>query len=206
ITYAENFMRSSVVPHTIASETAQNMNWNSMKAAVEPPTVPATRPVEMFSPKLKKRASSPISQPAPPKAIPNPTAHQAIVAIEKFARIFTTPWPTFWPSEKPISSRAKPACMNMTRTVATITQVVSMLPASVSSAASIGADASLGDCCHPHRRTGRRDGLYPGVEDSTEVFRPRVERSAEPGVPGPEDEAEPSQHGHQDAPEDRIHD
>ncbi len=135
-------MRSSVVPHTIASETAQNMNWNSMNAAVEPPTVPATRPVETFSPKLKKRASSPISQPAPPKAMPKPIAHQAIVAIEKFARIFTTPWPTFLPREKPISSSAKPACMNMTRTVATTIQVTSRLPASASNCASISAGSS----------------------------------------------------------------
>jgi hypothetical protein len=84
-------MRSSVVPHTIASETAQNMNWKSMKAAVEPSTDPAIGPVATFSPKLKKNASSPSSQPAPPKAMPNPMAHQAIVAIEKLARIFTTP-------------------------------------------------------------------------------------------------------------------
>ena len=34
--YAANFMRSSVVPHTIASETAANMNWKMKNAAVPP--------------------------------------------------------------------------------------------------------------------------------------------------------------------------
>src|SRR5256885_4537125 len=40
-------------------------------------------------------------------------------------RIFATPAPAFFMREKPISSRANPACMNITRTPATITQVVS---------------------------------------------------------------------------------
>src|SRR2546423_1461036 len=40
-------------------------------------------------------------------------------------RIFATPAPAFFMREKPISSRANPACMNITRMPATITQVVS---------------------------------------------------------------------------------
>ena len=36
--------------------------------------------------------------------------------------------PAFLPREKPISRKAKPACMKNTRTVATITQVRSRLP------------------------------------------------------------------------------
>src|SRR3954470_552936 len=46
-----------------------------------------------------------------------------MAAIEKFARIFAITVPAFLPREKPISRNAKPACMNMTSTPATITQV-----------------------------------------------------------------------------------
>src|SRR3954469_12649198 len=46
-----------------------------------------------------------------------------MAAIEKFARTFATTVPAFLPREKPISRNAKPACMNITSTPATITQV-----------------------------------------------------------------------------------
>src|SRR3954451_24145721 len=49
-----------------------------------------------------------------------------MAAIEKFARIFATMVPAFFWRLKPISRKANPACMNMTRTPATITQMVSM--------------------------------------------------------------------------------
>ena len=39
-------------------------------------------------------------------------------------RIFAIPVPAFFAREKPISRKAKPACMNITSTPATITQVV----------------------------------------------------------------------------------
>ena len=44
-------------------------------------------------------------------------------AIEKLVRIFATTVPAFLPREKPISRKAKPACMNMTRQPATMTQI-----------------------------------------------------------------------------------
>src|SRR5215210_7711868 len=47
-----------------------------------------------------------------------------IAAIEKLVRILATPAPAFFAREKPISRKAKPACMNMTRMPATITHVV----------------------------------------------------------------------------------
>ena len=116
-------MRSSVVPHTIARETAQNMNWKTMNAVVEPLISPSTRPPLMLPPIEKKNPESPRILPAPPKASAKPTAHHAIEAIEKLARIFAMPVPAFFPREKPISRNAKPACMNITSTVATSTHV-----------------------------------------------------------------------------------
>src|SRR3954447_1345271 len=45
-----------------------------------------------------------------------------MAAIEKFASTFAITVPAFLPRENPISRNAKPACMNITSTPATITQ------------------------------------------------------------------------------------
>ncbi len=125
-----NFVRSSVVPHTIASDTAQKTNWKKKNAENGPltwlPYSPWAKPWWIVSPKLNRKPESPASQPAPPKAIAKPPAHQPSEAIEKFVRIFAMTEPAFLPRTKPISRKAKPACMNMTRRAATTTQVVSM--------------------------------------------------------------------------------
>src|SRR5215208_5503357 len=44
--------------------------------------------------------------------------------IEKLVRIFATTVPAFLPREKPISRKAKPACMNITRQPAMSTHIV----------------------------------------------------------------------------------
>src|SRR5436853_4062976 len=59
----------------------------------------------------------------PPKAIAKPTAQYMSPAIEKFVRIFAITVPAFFARENPISRNAKPACMNITRQPATITQI-----------------------------------------------------------------------------------
>src|SRR5437868_10585694 len=45
--------------------------------------------------------------------------------IDRLMRIFGTTVPTFFCREKPISRNMKPACMNRTKTAATMTQVES---------------------------------------------------------------------------------
>ena len=121
-------MRSSVVPQTIASETAQNTNWKNRSAAGLMFTTFSSGmslAAEAAScPTLRKKPCVPAIAPAPPNASANPHAQYAIEAIEKLSRIFATPAPAFFMREKPISSSAKPACMNITSTPATITQVV----------------------------------------------------------------------------------
>jgi hypothetical protein len=62
----------------------------------------------------------------PPKANAKPTAHQQIAAMPKLVRIFATTVPAFLALEKPISRKAKPACMNITSEPARITQIVLM--------------------------------------------------------------------------------
>jgi len=52
-------------------------------------------------------------------------AHQAIVIMAKFTKIFATPVPTFFCLEKPISRNMKPACIRKTRMQATATHVMS---------------------------------------------------------------------------------
>src|SRR3954451_12675385 len=44
-------------------------------------------------------------------------------AIEKFVRIFAITVPAFFARENPISRNANPACMNITKQAATITQI-----------------------------------------------------------------------------------
>ncbi len=47
-----------------------------------------------------------------------------MAAIERFVRILATPVPAFLPRENPISSIAKPACINSTSTAAMTTHMV----------------------------------------------------------------------------------
>jgi hypothetical protein len=55
-----------------------------------------------------------------------------MAAIERLVRIFATPVPAFLAREKPISSIAKPACMNRTSTAATKTNIVFVVTVSAS--------------------------------------------------------------------------
>src|SRR5882757_1055098 len=73
-----------------------------------------------------------------------PHAHQNRAAIEKLVRILAIPVPAFFPREKPISRKAKPACMNITSTPATITQVVLTLDVTSSRVGPPAADANAG--------------------------------------------------------------
>src|SRR5215211_3966011 len=120
-----NLIRSRVEPQTIARDTAQKTNWKKKNAAPLPVSGPSTSdPFEIVSPNWRKKPESPAIFAPPPNAMANPQAHQTIDEIEKFVRIFATIVPTFLPRVKPSSRNRKPACMNMTRTAATITQVV----------------------------------------------------------------------------------
>ncbi len=71
-------IRSSVVPQTIASETAQNTNWKNSSAAGFTPVAPTSGmmlPVEAASVLTsRKKPCVPAIAPAPPKARANPTA------------------------------------------------------------------------------------------------------------------------------------
>src|SRR3954468_18240214 len=81
-----------------------------------------------------------------PNANAKPQAQYMRPAIEKFARIFAMTVPAFLPREKPISRNANPACMDMTRQPATMTQVELMptvsrsLPAPAASNVSASAE------------------------------------------------------------------
>src|SRR4051812_1660214 len=65
-----------------------------------------------------------------------------MAAIEKFARTFAITVPAFLPRLKPISRNAKPACMNITSTPATITQVELMPTVSASLPAPAASNVS----------------------------------------------------------------
>ena len=141
-------MRSSVVPQTMASETAQKENWNSHFDSI----VASERPITANAPagrrsREEEPGTSPMSSPLP-KASAKPTAQTGSAAIEKLARIFATTVPTFLPREKPISRNAKPACMNITSSAATTTQIelIATLCGSTpfSAASKVSAEATAG--------------------------------------------------------------
>src|SRR3954449_3341331 len=119
-----------------------------------------------------------------------------MAAIEKFVRIFAITVPAFFPREKPISRNAKPACMNITSTPATMTQVELMPTLSASlpapAASKVSARAVPGSASaartatapmpsgHLLRATAPRVrlfiGVFPPVEARTEAHgdqRPR---------------------------------
>ena len=124
-------MRSSVVPHTIASETAQKTNWKNHFASIVALEMPITGNAWSASPPWpKSRRKNPPSWPmklptGPPKANAKPDRPVTRApAIEKFVKILATTVPAFLPREKPISRNAKPACMNITKQAATTSQSV----------------------------------------------------------------------------------
>src|SRR4051794_13905966 len=73
-----------------------------------------------------------------PKANAKPTAQKQIAQIEKLTRIFAITVPAFLPREKPISRKAKPACMNITRMPATSTHT-ELIPTASGSLPSIAS-------------------------------------------------------------------
>src|SRR4051812_33322940 len=72
---------------------------------------------------MKHRRDHEIAAP-PQQPSAKPTAQHRGDEIEKRMRILGTPAPGFFMREKPILRNANPACMNITSTPATITQVV----------------------------------------------------------------------------------
>ena len=164
-------IRSSVVPQTIASETAQKTNWKNHFASTVASESPITGKAVRGSPKFwRKNPVFPITSwngpmlPFAPKANANPTAYHARAAIEKFIRIFATIVPAFLPRENPISRNAKPACMNMTSTPATTTQSVSTATVSPRvpfwAASSVSPRASCGAASDATTATGRAHSIF----------------------------------------------
>ena len=138
-------MRSSVVPQTIASETAQKTNWKNAfdsivaldRAITGKLSWNSVTPsdVDTYEPRFvkKKPPSWPIKPPSgPPNANAKPQIHHPTAAIEKLVRIFATTVPAFFALENPISRNANPACMNITRQPARTTHMV-LMPTELSS-------------------------------------------------------------------------
>ena len=118
-------MRSSVVPQTIASDTAQKTNWknHSVSTVIVPSCSEISGKLAPASSPARKNPLVPMIALPSPNAKAKPTAQNINAAIEKLTRIFATTVPAFLPREKPISRNAKPACMNITRMPATSTQI-----------------------------------------------------------------------------------
>src|SRR3954449_1506707 len=118
-----------------------------------------------------------------PNAKAKPTAQYMRAAIEKLARIFAITVPAFLLREKPISRKAKPACMNITRQPATITHRELMATESGSApafaASKVSAAATAGTARAP--RSPSRDPRASNERRKTQPPRGVRERG---GVSG----------------------
>src|SRR3954453_11869003 len=120
-----------------------------------------------------------------PNAKAKPTAQYMSAAIEKLARIFAITVPAFLPREKPISRKAKPACMNITRQPATITHRELMATESGSApafaASKVSAAATAGTARAP--RSPSRDPRASNERRNTQPPRVVRERGSVSGAP-----------------------
>src|SRR5665213_1039087 len=123
-----NLVRSSIVPQTMARDTAQKtnsknhfadagtvLNESAGRSSAEPGLKVGKKPL----PPMKAK------KPPAPKAKPKPTAQYASELTLRFVTTLATTVPTFFMRLNPTSSMAKPACMNITKQAATIAQTVS---------------------------------------------------------------------------------
>src|SRR3954452_12861911 len=94
-----NFVRSSIVPHTIARLTVQNTTSNRNFADSGTPENDS----DAKSERRRNKQFRPRTSLQLPNASPKPTAQNAIVPIDRLTRIFATTAPTFLPREKPTS-------------------------------------------------------------------------------------------------------
>src|SRR5881397_4046039 len=142
-----NLVRSSIVPHTIASETAQKTNSKNHLAAAGAwlPEIAGRSRVEPGL-KVGKKPLPPMTAKIPPapNAKPNPTAQKEMELTLRLVRTLATTVPTFFMRLKPTSSMAKPACMNMTKQAATTTQTVSAATPAWPAVGSSAARAATG--------------------------------------------------------------
>src|SRR3984893_5553769 len=107
-----NLVRSSIVPQTMASDTAQKTNSKNHLAAAGA-VLAAMAGKFIWEPGLKvgKKPLPPMTakMPPAPKAKPNPTAQYAIELTLRFVTTLATTVPTFFIRLKPTSSIDKPA-------------------------------------------------------------------------------------------------
>src|SRR6267142_6938665 len=142
-----NFVRSSIVPQTMARETAQNTNSkNHFAAAGVVLHAIAGRSIVEPGLKVGKKPLPPMKAKAPPaqKARPKPPAQYAIELTLRLVMTLATTVPTFFIRLKPTSSIAKPACMNRTKQAATITHTVSAATPAAEVAVVSSANAATG--------------------------------------------------------------
>jgi hypothetical protein len=106
-------VRSATPPEMMVAEVAAKTDWKNQKVRFHMPvslagSFPARRnPLEPMKPPMSW-----------PNMRPKPSRKKAGCPAAKSSRFFIRMLPAFLARAKPISTRAKPACMNMTRMAA----------------------------------------------------------------------------------------
>ena len=106
-------MRSAMPPEMMVAAVAAKTDWKNQKVRSHwPASLVGSTPVR---PKLEPPMKPPMSE---PNMMPKPSRKKAGCPAAKSRRFFMRMLPAFLAREKPISTRAKPGCMNMTRMAA----------------------------------------------------------------------------------------
>src|SRR6266851_506810 len=167
-----NFVRSSIVPQTIARETAQNTNSKNHLAAAGA-VLPAIAGRSIDEPGLNvgKKPLPPMTAniPPAPKAKPKPRAQYEIELTLRLVTTLATTVPTFFIRLKPTSSIANPACMNITRQPVTITQTVSA--ATPAAWVAVGSSAATARGTSAPRRANPAAIMSTGLRFLSAVLR-----------------------------------
>ena len=122
--YALNRARSAIAPEAIVTAAAAKTAWKKKNA----PVVMLPNPLEPTAARslpARKKPSVPHQALPPPNARPYPTARKATAPMHMSARFLARMLAVFLTRVRPVSTRAKPACMTNTSTPASTTQALS---------------------------------------------------------------------------------
>src|SRR5882672_2606073 len=132
----ENFQRSAPAPVGIVAAVSMNTSWKRNRVATPGVSRSGLRknPRSPKSPKLLPPISSTSSWlsvgsppnvergPTPPICSAKPIAQNPRMPMAYTRKFIAIVWATFFARVRPVSTRAKPACMNITRKPATSVQ------------------------------------------------------------------------------------
>mmetsp|Transcript_54791 Transcript_54791/g.98698 ORF Transcript_54791/g.98698 Transcript_54791/m.98698 type:complete len:261 (+) Transcript_54791:1046-1828(+) len=152
------FTRSATPPLTMVAPAVQNAHWKNQlrarevlrpfKASTEPSPWVTKSPLANCLEPMNLSVSLPSSFKGPPYAKAQPNKYQPKVPTHTLTRFFMSTFWAFFTRQDPVSSRAKPACMIITRAPHSSSQAESIAPFMLSTSTSNSVFVTkLAPCC-----------------------------------------------------------